>query len=188
MKRALLSIGLGCLLGLLFAAPAIAYTPPETNPRIVVTTSRRDRSLSRLLRRTHPEHVEQFLLALAARRFRRRERGAGRTALLCADSSEARVARSLSGLAGRTRRRSATWASALSVYDSGEPGDVRNAQSSCSSRAPQLDSDYTSIGFVEAGMSVLEEIAATPTFGDHVPTRAHHDPGDSPRFADQDGR
>ena len=36
--------------------------------------------------------------------------------------------------------------------------------------SPQLDTDYTPIGFVEAGMSVLEAMADTPTVG-RPPTR-----------------
>ena len=38
MKHRLATIGLACVGALMFAAPCLAYAPPETDPRIVVTT------------------------------------------------------------------------------------------------------------------------------------------------------
>ncbi|MEP7203153.1 MAG: peptidylprolyl isomerase [Ilumatobacteraceae bacterium] len=166
MKRALLSIGLTCLVGLMIAAPCSAYTPPETSPRIVVTTSR-GTILVALAPENAPRHVEQFLIALAAGDFN------GANVVRVAPKFYAQVvarvgAAQLSGLpverlkVGNLRR-------AFSVYDSGKPGEAPTLMFALV-KSTQLDPDYTSIGFVEAGMRLLADIAETPTTGDHVPT------------------
>jgi cyclophilin family peptidyl-prolyl cis-trans isomerase len=150
----------------MFAAPASAYTPPETDPRIVVTTSR-GQILVALAPENAPRHVEQFLLALAAGDF-----GGANVVRVEPMFYAQLVARpgtaQLSGLpverekVGNLRR-------AFSVYDSGQPGDAPTLMFALV-KSTQLDADYTAIGFVEAGMSVIAAIAETPTVGDHVPT------------------
>ena len=61
---------------------------------------------------------------------------------------------------------------ALSVYDSGQPGDAPTLMLVLVS-SPQLNSDYTPIGFVEAGMDIVRSIANSGTIGgDHHPAEA----------------
>jgi cyclophilin family peptidyl-prolyl cis-trans isomerase len=168
MKKALASIGLGCLVGLMFAAPCSAYTPPETNPRIVITTSEGP-ILVALAPENAPRHLEQFMIALAAGDFE------GANVVRVAPKFYAQLVAKpgtaqLSGLPVE-REKVGNVSRAFSVYDSGQPGDVPTLMFAIV-RSPQLDPDYTSIGFVEAGMDVLRAIAATPTTGDHVPTKS----------------
>jgi cyclophilin family peptidyl-prolyl cis-trans isomerase len=60
---------------------------------------------------------------------------------------------------------------ALSVYDSGKPGEIPTLMIVLVN-STQLDTDYTTIGFVEAGIGVAAAIADTPTVGDHQPSQA----------------
>ena len=64
MRRRLLIIALACAGALAVAAPCAAYTPPETNPRIVLDTTRGP-ILVALVPENSPQHVEQLLLAIA---------------------------------------------------------------------------------------------------------------------------
>ncbi len=74
---------------------------------------------------------------------------------------------------------------ALSVYDSGKAGDDPTLMFVLVS-SPQLDADYTPIGFVEAGMGVVREIANSGTIGDdHQPAEADHDHRDPPRHGQE---
>jgi cyclophilin family peptidyl-prolyl cis-trans isomerase len=153
---------------LMIAAPCAAYTPPETDPRIVVTTPQGE-ILIALAPENAPKHVEQFLIALEAGDFN----GANVTRVapkfyvqLIGGSGTARLA----GLpvehikVGNLR-------GALSVYDGGEPGEAPTLMLVLT-KSPQLDIDYTAIGFVEAGTSVLREIAESGTIGDQQPAEA----------------
>ena len=112
------------------------------------------------------------------RRFQRRERGTSRTEVLRPDVARPGTRHTCRVFPSNARGRQP--ARALSVYDSGKPGDtptldIRARQS------PQLDPDYTSIGFVEAGMSVVDRIAETPTVGDHrASSEPDHDHWNSP--------
>ena len=165
MKRLICLGALACLGVLMFASPCAAYTPPETDPRIVVTTPE-GKILIALAPENAPEHVKQFLSALKAGDFD--------------GSSVARIAPKfyvqIVGRAGTARLAGLSVESvkvgnlhgALSVYDSGQAGDIPTLMFVLVS-SPQLDADYTSIGFVEAGMSVLQEIANSGTIGDHQP-------------------
>lgn len=168
MRHRLATIGLACVGALMFAAPCLAYTPPETNPRIVISTPQ-GKILVALAPENAPEHVKQFLIALAAGdfngvnvsrvapKFYVQAVGRGGTAQLAGQPTERLKVGNLHG--------------ALSVYDSGTAGDVPTLMFVLTT-SPQLDTDYTSIGFVEAGMSILEAMADTPTVGDHQPAEA----------------
>ena len=167
MKRPLLAIGLACLGGLMFATPCSAYTPPETDPRIVITTSE-GTILVALAPENAPQHVKEFMIALGAGDF------VGANVVRTEPDYYAQIVgklgtAQLAGLSvehekvGNVRR-------ALSVYDSGKPGDAPTLVFVVPT-SPQLDTDYTSIGFVEAGMSVVKAITKTPTVGDHQPAK-----------------
>jgi cyclophilin family peptidyl-prolyl cis-trans isomerase len=168
MKHRLATIGLACVGALVFATPCLAYTPPETNPRIVVTTPE-GKILVALATENAPEHVKQFLIAVAAGDFNAvnvsrvapkfyvQAVGRGGSAQLAGQPTEHLEVGNLRG--------------AFSVYDSGTAGDAPTLMFVLT-RSPQLDTDYTSIGFVEAGMSILEAMADTPTVGDHQPAEA----------------
>ncbi|MEP7115040.1 MAG: peptidylprolyl isomerase [Ilumatobacteraceae bacterium] len=149
----------------MFATPCAAYTPPETDPRIVVTTPQ-GTILVALAPENAPEHVKEFLEALKAGDFN----GAYVTRVapkfyvqLVGALGTAR----LGGLPGESVR-VGNVRGALSVYDSGRPGDVPTLMFVLVT-SPQLNPDYTSIGFVEAGMGVLEGMADGGTIGDHQP-------------------
>ncbi|HEY7625419.1 MAG TPA: peptidylprolyl isomerase [Ilumatobacteraceae bacterium] len=168
MKRLLAALGVGCAAALAVAAPAFAYTPPETNPRIVVTTSE-GTILIALAPENAPKHVEQLLLALDDHDFI----GAS-AARVAPDFYVQMVGRQgRAQLAGLTNEheKAGNVRGAVSVYDSGKAGDVPTLMFVLVS-SPQLDSDYTMIGVVEAGMSVLKKMATIPTAGDHQPTKA----------------
>ena len=168
MRHRLATIGLACVGALMFATPCLAYTPPETDPRIVISTSQ-GKILVALATENAPEHVKQFLIALAAGDFSAinvsrvapkyyvQAVGRGGTAQLAGQPNEHLKVGNLRG--------------ALSVYDSGTAGDVPTLMFVLT-RSPQLDADYTPIGFIEAGMSILEAMADTPTVGDHQPAEA----------------
>jgi cyclophilin family peptidyl-prolyl cis-trans isomerase len=165
VKRALVAIGLTCMGVMMFATPCSAYTPPETDPRIVIETSH-GKILVALAPENAPQHVKEFLTALGdgdfvGANFVRVETqyyaqivGKLGTAQLAALPVEHEKVGNVRG--------------ALSVYDSGKAGDVPTLIFLIE-KSPQLDPDYTSIGFVEAGMSVVKAISDTPTVGDHKP-------------------
>lgn len=168
MKRTVLAAAAMCAVVLALASPCSAYTPPETNPRIVITTSQ-GTILVALVPENAPKHVEEFIKALTAKDFE----GAGVARVspkfyvqLVGKLSDAQLAgQPVERLkVGNLRR-------AMSIYDSGEAGQVPTLMFVLVT-SPQLDTDYTSIGFVEAGMGVLEKIAEIPTTGDHQPTEA----------------
>ncbi len=165
MKHRLATIGLACVGALMFAAPCLAYTPPETDPRIVVTTPQ-GKILVALAPENAPEHVKQFLIALAAGNFNGinvsrispkyyvQVVGKAGTAQLAGQPTERVKVGNLHG--------------AFSVYDSGTAGDVPTLMFVLTT-SHQLDTDYTSIGFVETGMSILETMADGGTLEDHRP-------------------
>ena len=68
MKRKLFAIAIVCVGVLALASPASAYTPPETDPRIVITTSQ-GTILVALAPENAPKHVAEFLTVLAAMVF-----------------------------------------------------------------------------------------------------------------------
>jgi peptidylprolyl isomerase len=163
----LLAVALTCVGVLALASPASAYTPPETDPRIVITTTQ-GTILVALAPENAPKHVAEFLTALSAHDFD--------------DAAVARVApkfyvqlvgklgtAQLAGLPVE-RVKVGNLHGAMSIYDSGQAGEVPTLMFVLVT-SPQLDADYTSIGFVEAGMSLLETIAQIPTTGDHQPTQ-----------------
>jgi len=168
MRRKLLAIALACVGGLALAAPCSAYTPPETDPRIVITTSA-GTILVALAPENAPKHVAEFLTALAGHDFD------GASVARVSPKFYVQLVGKLSKaqLAGQPveRVKVGNLHGALSVYDSGTAGQIPTLMFVLIN-SPQLDTDYTSIGFVEAGMSVVEKIAETPTVGDHVPTKA----------------
>ncbi|HEY0519036.1 MAG TPA: peptidylprolyl isomerase [Ilumatobacteraceae bacterium] len=166
MKHRALAIGFGIIAGLMVAAPCAAYTPPETDPRIVLTTSEGP-ILIALAPENAPEHVKQFLAALHAGDFN----GADVTRVAANFYVQIAAATGSAQLTGLPveRVKVGNVRGALSVYDSGKPGDIPTLMLVLV-KSPQLDADYTSIGFVEAGRSVLDQIASTPTVGDHQPT------------------
>jgi cyclophilin family peptidyl-prolyl cis-trans isomerase len=167
MKRKLLAVGLACAGALALASPCSAYTPPETDPRIVITTSQ-GTILVALAPENAPKHVEQFLTALAGRDFD----GASVTRVSPKFYVQLVGKLSNSQLAGLPieRVKVGNLHGAMSVYDSGQAGQVPTLMFVLVT-SHQLDTDYTSIGFVEAGMSLVEKIADTPTVGDHQPTK-----------------
>ena len=166
MKRKLLAIVGSCVGALALAAPCSAYTPPETDPRIVITTSQ-GIVLVALAPENAPKHVAEFLTALAGRDFD------GASVARVSPNFYVQVVGKLSQahLAGLPveRVKVGNLHGAMSVYDSGQAGQVPTLMFVLVS-SPQLNTDYTSIGFVEAGMSVVQKIAQTPTVGDHQPT------------------
>ena len=168
IRRLIGLAGLACVGALMFASPCAAYTPPETDPRIVVTTTE-GKVLIALAPENAPEHVKQFLLALQAGDFNGASVtrispnfyvqlvGALGTAQLASQPVEQVKVGNLHG--------------AVSIYDSGRPGDVPTLMFVLVS-SPQLNSDYTPLGFVEAGMSVVLAIANSGTIGDdHHPAK-----------------
>ncbi len=147
------------------AAPCAAYTPPETNPRIVLTTTDGE-ILVALVPESAPRHVEQLLTAIAD-----------------GDLDTSRVARvspafyvQMVGELGTAKLsgqpvenlKVGNIRAALSVYDGGEPGQIPTLMFVLTN-SPHLDTEYSTVGVVEAGMSVVEGIAETPTIGDHQP-------------------
>jgi cyclophilin family peptidyl-prolyl cis-trans isomerase len=165
MKHRLATIGLACVGALMFATPCLAYTPPETNPRIVVDTPH-GQILIALAVESAPEHVKQFLVALAAGDFNGAEVSRVAPKFYVQVVGRASSAR----LAGQPveHLKVGNVRGALSVYDSGEAGEAPTL-AFVLTKSPQLDADYTTIGVVEAGMSVLEAMADAPTVGDHQP-------------------
>jgi peptidyl-prolyl cis-trans isomerase A (cyclophilin A) len=168
MKRKVLAAMVIGASVLALATPCSAYTPPETDPRIVITTSQ-GTILVALAPENAPKHVEEFMKALAGGDFK----GAGVARVspkfyvqLVGKLSDAQLA----GLPVE-RLKVGNLHRAMSIYDSGDAGQIPTLMFVLVT-SPQLDADYTSIGFVEAGMSVLEKIAAIPTTGDHQPTTA----------------
>ena len=160
---------LACVGALTFAPPAFAYTPPETDPRIVVTTSE-GQILIALAPENAPAHVKQFLLAVEAGDFNY--------------ASVTRIAPNFyvqlvgklgtAQLAGQPieQEKVGNVRGAFSVYDSGQADDIPTLMFAIIS-SPQLNSDYTPIGFVEAGMDVVRAIANSGTIGDdHHPAEA----------------
>ena len=167
MKRHVLAAIVVCASVLALASPCSAYTPPETDPRIVITTSQ-GTILVALAPENAPKHVEEFMKALAGGDFK----GAGVARVapkfyvqLVGKLSDAQLA----GLPVE-RLKVGNLHRAMSIYDSGDAGQIPTLMFVLVT-SPQLDADYTSIGFVEAGMSVLEKIAEIPTTGDHQPTQ-----------------
>jgi peptidylprolyl isomerase len=161
--------GMACVGALLFASPVSAYTPPETDPRIVITTPE-GKILVALAPENAPEHVKQFLLALESGDFN------GASVSRIAPNFYVQLVGALSSaqLAGQPveQVKVGNVRGALSVYDSGEPGDVPTLMFVIVS-SPQLNYDYTPIGFVEAGMDVVRAIANSGTIGgDHHPAEA----------------
>lgn len=165
MKHRLSIIGLAWVGALMFAAPCLAYTPPETDPRIVVTTTQ-GQILVALAPENAPEHVKQFLVALAAGNFN----GASVTRVSPKFYVQTVARAGPARLAGQPveRVKVGNLHGALSVYDSGKAGEAPTLTFVLTT-SPQLDADYTSIGFVEAGTNLLQTIADTPTVGDHQP-------------------
>lgn len=165
MRRLLAGLGVGCAAALAFASPAAAYTPPETNPRIVVTTTE-GTILIALAPENAPKHVEQFQLALDDKDF------IGASAFRVSPDFYVQI----QGRVGAARLtgesvehvKVGNVRGAVSIYDSGRPGDIPTLMFALVS-SPQLDSDYTMIGIVEAGMSVVQKIAKTPTATDNRP-------------------
>lgn len=149
----------------MFAAPCSAYTPPETDPRIVISTSE-GKILVALAPENAPQHVKELLTALRAGDF------AGANVVRVATQYYAQIVGELgtAHLAGLAVEhvKVGNLRGALSVYDSGGPGDAPTLVFVVV-KSPQLDPDYTSVGFVEAGMSVVRAIANAPTVGDHQP-------------------
>lgn len=168
MKRALLAVVIGGVAALAFAAPASAYTPPETDPRIVINTSAGP-ILVALAPENAPQHVANFLTALGDHDF------IGATAARVSPEFYVQMVGKLgrAQLAGLPveRVKVGNLHGAMSIYDSGKPGDIPTLMFVLVT-SHQLDPDYTSIGFVEAGMGVLKKMAATSTVGDHQPTTA----------------
>jgi cyclophilin family peptidyl-prolyl cis-trans isomerase len=166
VKRPLVAIGLTCLGVLMFAAPCSAYTPPETDPRIVISTSR-GTILVALAPENAPQHVKEFLTALDAGDFK------GANVARVESQYYAQIVGKLgtAQLAALPveREKVGNVRGALSVYDSGKPGEAPTLIFVVV-KSPQLDPDYTSIGFVEGGMSIVKAITDTPTVGDHQPT------------------
>lgn len=157
--------GLTCLGALMVASPCAAYTPPETNPRIVLSTPQGP-ILIALVPENAPNHVEQFLLAVADGDFNGTVVTRVEPQYYVQMAGKAGTAQ-LSGLPVE-REKVGNLRGALSVYDSGQPGDSPTIVIVLTS-SPQLDPDYTSIGFVEAGFAAVREITNTPTVGDHQP-------------------
>jgi cyclophilin family peptidyl-prolyl cis-trans isomerase len=165
MKRRLLLIAVACAGALAVAAPVSAYTPPETNPRIVITTTK-GTILVALVPENAPQHAAELLAAISGGDFN--------------NSQVARVSPkfyvqlvgklSAAKLSGQPveRQKVGNIRGALSVYDRGAPGEVPTLMFVLVD-SPQLDTDYSTVGFVEAGMKVIESIADTPSVGDHQP-------------------
>ena len=167
MKRALVSIGLACLGVTMFATPCSAYTPPETDPRVVITTSQ-GTILVALAPENAPRHVKEFLTALGAGDL------TGANVTRVAPQYYAQIVGKLgtAQLAGLPveHRKVGNLRGALSVFDSGKPGEAPTLIFVVM-KSPQLDPDYTPIGFVEAGMGVVRAIASAATVGDHQPAK-----------------
>lgn len=167
MKRTLLAVALACVGALAVASPAAAYTPPETDPRIVITTTQ-GTILVALAPENAPKHVAEFLTALSGHDFD------GASVARVSPKFYVQLVGKLSGaqLAGLPveRVKVGNLHGAMSIYDSGQAGEVPTLMFVLVT-SPQLDTDYTSIGFVEAGMSIVEKIAEIPTTGDHEPTQ-----------------
>ncbi|MEY2553763.1 MAG: peptidyl-prolyl cis-trans isomerase [Ilumatobacteraceae bacterium] len=168
MRRALLAAALVCVGVLALASPASAYTPPETDPRIVITTSQ-GTILVALAPENAPKHVAEFLAALTSHDFD------GAAVARVAPTYYVQLVGKLgtAQLAGLPveRVKVGNLHGAMSIYDNGQAGQVPTLMFVLVT-SPQLDPDYTSIGFVEAGMSLLTKIAEIPTTGDHQPTQA----------------
>jgi len=166
VKRAVVAALIACAATLAVASPASAYTPPETNPRIVMTTSA-GTILIALAPENAPKHVAEFLTALSDKDFE--GASVARVAPQFYVQLVGKLGRAqLAGLANE-HEKVGNVHGAMSVYDSGKPGEIPTLMFVLVN-SPQLDTDYTSIGFVEAGMSVVEKMAESPTTGDHQPT------------------
>lgn len=163
--RPLLAVAVACLAALATTSPVAAYTPPETNPRIVVTTSA-GQILIALAPENAPLHVEQFLQAVAAGDF------SNAYVLRAAPNFYLQVVGKASSarLAGQPveRLKIGNIRGALSLYDAGASGEAPTL-SLFLTDSSQLDSSYTSIGVIEAGAAIAQKLAATPTAADQRP-------------------
>ncbi|HEX3088035.1 MAG TPA: peptidylprolyl isomerase, partial [Ilumatobacteraceae bacterium] len=153
--------GLACAGALLFASPCAAYTPPETDPRIVVNTTVGP-ILIALAPENAPDHVKQFLRAIASGDFS----SASVTDIAPNYSVQLVGALGSAPLAGGPveHAKVGNVRGAFSVYDGGQPGDAPSLMFVIVS-SPELDQDYTPIGFVEVGMDVVRAIANSGTIG-----------------------
>ncbi len=141
MKRLVLATAAACAGVLALASPCSAYTPPETDPRIVITTSQ-GTILVALAPENAPKHVEEFIKALAGGDFE----GAGVARVspkfyvqLVGRLSEAQLA----GLPVE-RLKVGNVHGAMSLYDSGNARrdsdvDVRARHQSATRRGLHLD-------------------------------------------------
>ena len=165
MRRRLLIVALACAGALAVAAPCAAYAPPETNPRIVLDTTRGP-ILVALVPENSPQHVEQLLTAIAGGNLNNSQ------VARVSPQFYVQVVGSLgqAQLSGQPveNDKVGNIRAAVSVYDGGEPGEPPTLMFVLTD-SPQLDTDYSTVGFVEAGLSVVEGIAETPTVGDHQP-------------------
>jgi cyclophilin family peptidyl-prolyl cis-trans isomerase len=160
LRRLAAFAGLACAGTLLFASPCAAYTPPETDPRIVVTTTAGP-ILIALAPENAPEHVKQFMRAIEGGDF-----SASVTDIAPNTYVQLVGAPGSAQLAGGQveHAKAGNVRGAFSVYDDGRPGDAPSLMFVIVS-SPELDPDYTPIGFVEAGMDVVRAIANSGTIG-----------------------
>jgi cyclophilin family peptidyl-prolyl cis-trans isomerase len=166
-RRPLEAAAVAVVAALAVAASVFAYRPPESNPRLVLSTSHGD-LLVALAPENAPKHVEQLLIAINDGDFD--------------GSNVARVSPGFyvqfAGKLGKAvlsglpieRLKVGNIRGALSVYDSGKPGEAPTLTLALTNSL-QLDSDYTAIGIVETGLSVATAIAQVPTVGDHQPSQ-----------------
>lgn len=165
MRRRLLLVLLAGAGALAVASPCAAYTPPETNPRIVVTTSQGTIMVA-MLPENAPKHVQELLAAVAAGGFDNSRVARVAPGFYAQVVGELGLAK-LSGQPVESEEMGNV-RGALMVYDGGEPGQVPTLMFVLV-KSPQLDAEYSTVGVVEAGMGVLEGITESPTVGDHQP-------------------
>jgi peptidyl-prolyl cis-trans isomerase B (cyclophilin B) len=138
----------------------------EAHPRLILPTPNGD-VLIALAPKPAPEHVAKLLAAVKANAFDRPTVSRLQENFYVQFSSASSAATTLSGLpneqtfVGNVR-------GAVSLYDGGPPGTPPTLIILLTD-SPQLNSTYTPVGWVEAGLDNIAKLATRPATADHLP-------------------
>jgi peptidyl-prolyl cis-trans isomerase B (cyclophilin B) len=147
------------------ALPVLS-TSNEAHPRLILPTPNGD-VLIALAPKPAPEHVAKLLAAVEANAFDRPTVLRLQENFYVQVSSASAEALTLSGLpteqtfVGNVR-------GAVSLYDGGAPGTPPTLIFLLTD-SPQLNSTYTPVGWVEAGLDNIAKLATRPATADHLP-------------------
>jgi peptidyl-prolyl cis-trans isomerase B (cyclophilin B) len=147
------------------ALPVVS-TSHEAHPRLILPTPNGD-VLIALAPKPAPDHVAKLLAAVKANAFDRPTLSRLQENFYVQISSASAAAVTLSGLpteqtfVGNVR-------GAVSLYDGGAPGTPPTLIILLTD-SPQLNSTYTPVGWVEAGLDNIAKLATRPANADHLP-------------------